>query len=579
MIAPIIYRLRIEGFRSIKSLEWHPRPGMNIILGGGDVGKTTLLDAIGLLLSPTNPPTLPDFEYYRRDLTTGFTVEAVMHLPVDTLINQQRKASWPWEWDGKAPVVPTLSDGAVPGEPVYVLRVCGTPDLELEYEIVQPSGETVPISTGLRRAIGLVRLSGDDRNDRDLRLLQGSALDRLLSDKTLRSRLGRKLAGSEVRDALEDEKKATLLTLDKAFERMALPNQLDLSIIGAQGVTITSLIGLTANREGVQLPLASWGAGTRRLAALEIAKHNHVAFPITLVDEIERGLEPYRQRLLISKLQSGDSQVFLTTHSAVVISAATSASVWHFDHSGHIGCLDHTKIARHQQMQPETFLSRLAIVAEGAAEVGFVSALLEKALGASIDQYGIYVSNGGGHEATLDLLQALSDAGIHLGAFIDDEGKHSGTLRTLADRLGSLLFKWKTGCLEENIITKLTSEALERFISDSDGSQTGERLRTLSDRLDLVSKDFIDIQAKAGNRIYDLVIGAARGTVPLGKQEKSKEFKKHSQRWFKTVEGGRELLTKVFEFDLWPHLKDEVFPFINAVRKAVGLCEIADFPQ
>jgi putative ATP-dependent endonuclease of OLD family len=579
MIAPIIYRLRIEGFRGIKSLEWHPRPGMNIVLGGGDVGKTTLLDAIGLLLSPTNPPTLPDFEYYRRDLTPGFTIEAVMHLPTDTLINQQRKASWPWEWDGRAPVVPTLSDGAVPGEPVYVLRVCGTPDLELEYEIVQPSGEAVPLSTALRRAIGLVRLSGDDRNDRDLRLLQGSALDRLLSDKALRSRLGRKLAGSEVRDALEDEAKATLLTLDRAFERRALPNQLDLSIIGAQGVTITSLIGLTANRDGVQLPLASWGAGTRRLAALEIAEHNHVAFPITLVDEIERGLEPYRQRLLIAKLQSGGSQVFLTTHSAAVITAATTASVWYLDNSGHIGCLDNAKIVRHQKVQPETFLSRLAIVAEGAAEVGFVSALLEKALCASIDQHGIYVSDGGGHESTLGLLQALSGAGLLVGAFVDDEGKHSGALEILANRLGPLFFKWKRGCLEQNIIGLVPPEVLERFINDPDGWQTGERHRTLADRLDLKTKDFTEIQAKAGDRLCELVVGAARGSVPPGKEEKSKEYKKHGQRWFKTVDGGRELLAKVFEFDLWPELKDEFLPFINAVFKSVGVEDIADMPQ
>lgn len=579
MIAPIIYRLRIEGFRGIKKLEWHPQPGMNIVLGGGDVGKTTLLDAIGLLLSPTNPATLPDFEYHRRDLTSGFTIEAVMHLPADTLISQQRRASWPWEWNGKAPVVPTLSDGVVPGEPVYVLRVCGTPDLELDYEIVQPSGETDPISTGLRRAIGLVRLSGDDRNDRDLRLLHGSALDRLLSDNTLRSRLGRKLAGSDVRDALEFEAKDTLLALDQTFQSRALPNQLDLSIVGAQGVSITSLIGLTADRDGVQLPLASWGAGTRRLAALAIAEHNHDAFPITLVDEVERGLEPYRQRLLISKLQSGNSQVFLTTHSAVAISAATSASVWYLDHAGHLGCLDHAKIVKHQRLQPETFLSRLAIVAEGAAEVGFVSALLEKALGASIDQHGIHVSDGGGHETTLDLLKALSDAGLHLGAFVDDEGKHSGSLGTLAKRLGPLLFKWKTGCLEENIIKRLPPEALERFIDGSDGSETGERLRTLADRLDLVNKDFAEIEAKAGDRMYELVIGAARGTVPPGKEKKNKEYKKHGQRWFKSIEGGRELLTKVFEFDLWPQIKDEIFPFINAIRKTVGLREIADLPQ
>jgi AAA domain-containing protein len=55
MSAPIIYRLAIERFRCITSFSWHPAKGVNLILGGGDVGKTTILDAMGLLLSPTNP--------------------------------------------------------------------------------------------------------------------------------------------------------------------------------------------------------------------------------------------------------------------------------------------------------------------------------------------------------------------------------------------------------------------------------------------------------------------------------------------------------------------------------------------
>jgi hypothetical protein len=127
MSAPTIYRLTIKGYRGISSLEWYPRRGMNIILGDGDVGKTTVLDAISLLLSPTNPVTLSDAEYHLRNLTTGFMVEAVMHVPDDTLINQQSKPSWPWEWNGNAPVVPSLGEAAAAGEPVYVLRVSPVP--------------------------------------------------------------------------------------------------------------------------------------------------------------------------------------------------------------------------------------------------------------------------------------------------------------------------------------------------------------------------------------------------------------------------------------------------------------------
>jgi hypothetical protein len=125
---------------------------------------------------------------------------------------------------------------------------------------VQPDGSADSFPVALRRAIGLVRLSGDDRNDRDLRLVQGSALDRLLSDKSLRSRIASELGKNDVKNELSTEAQTALRNLNTAFESESLPAGLDLAITGGQGASITSMIGLTADRHGVQLPLASWGA-------------------------------------------------------------------------------------------------------------------------------------------------------------------------------------------------------------------------------------------------------------------------------------------------------------------------------
>ena len=79
--APTIYHLVIERFRGIKTLSWHAARGANAILDGGDVGKTTILEAIGLVLSPTNPATLSDTDYHARSVDAGFVIEAVVSLP------------------------------------------------------------------------------------------------------------------------------------------------------------------------------------------------------------------------------------------------------------------------------------------------------------------------------------------------------------------------------------------------------------------------------------------------------------------------------------------------------------------
>jgi len=103
----------------------------------------------------------------------------------------------------------------------------------------------------------------------------------------------------------------------------ALPHDLKLGLTTSQGLSIGALIGLFATKNGVSLPLGSWGAGTRRMTALEIASSTGKGASVTIIDEIERGLEPYRLRKLINVLGEQHGQTFLTTHSPVAI-ACTS---------------------------------------------------------------------------------------------------------------------------------------------------------------------------------------------------------------------------------------------------------------
>lgn len=577
--APVIRRLTIEGFRGIQNLVWHPGPGVNLILGGGDVGKTTILDAVALLLHPTNTVVLSDADYWGRKVEDGFCIEAVMTLPATCGINQQTKNAWPWEWDGSGPKLPVVEENHTPGPEVYRLRVRGTPDFEVMFEVLQPDGTTDHLSVGVRQRIGLVRLGGDDRNDRDLRLIQGSALERLLADKTLRSRLAHKLAEQDVEAELAHDAKSKLQHLEKAFRDSALPTGLGLGLTGGQGLSLNALIGLTASKDAVKLPLASWGAGTRRLAALEIAAAHQGENAITVVDEVERGLEPYRQRILVTELQDGASQVFVTTHSAAALSAASMADLWYVDVNGVVGKLP-TSTAAHRKRDPETFLARLAIVGEGLTEVGFVTTLLERAIGKNLRERGIWITDGGGIGPTLKLLDGLAGSGLRFGGFADSEGPDQVKWTELQKLMGTLLFRWAAGCIEENIIKLVPDDRLEDFIKDSDGV-SGIRLRTLADRLGLREKDFSTIKATTGD-LKALIIEAATGTIPAGKEAadkgEQKSLKKHAEAWFKSIEGGNELATKVFAFDLWPQLEAQLLPFVNAVRVAVVLPEIAKLP-
>jgi putative ATP-dependent endonuclease of OLD family len=577
-----IRRLKIERFRGVKSLTWYPSSNVNIILGGGDTGKTTILDAITLLLNPTNTYVLTDADYWNRDVDSEFLIEAVMSLPENAAISQQSKMNWPWEWDGKNLVYPaddqTDDNQEQSTDPVYVLRVRGTSDQELAYEIIQPDNSTDGFSVGLRREIGVVRLSGDDRNDRDLRLLQGSGLDRLLNDKGLRSRLARELASEDVTRHLRDDAQEVLAILDSVFSGRSLPTKLGLGIIGGPGASLNALVGLTANKDGVKLPLSNWGAGTRRLAALAIADVLQKNHPITVIDEIERGLEPYRLRTLMAAIKTGGAQVFITTHSVTAISAGSDATIWYLDAKCQLGLLS-DKSALHRKADPETFLSRLAIVCEGATEVGFVSFLVSKAINGSLEDHGIRITDGGGHDSTRRLLEALADANLTFAGIVDNEGRGSGSWKEIKAHLGDLLLQWPDGSLEEHIIPLFEIEKYQALVADTEEELTGMRLRSLAERIGINEKDFETIKTHAGDKLIQTIIDAATGKIPENydtERYEKKHFQGQASNWFKSEKGGRELAEKVFALGAWPKLKTDALKFLNAILQAVGLPPVED---
>lgn len=571
-----ICKLTIQRFRGIQALTWLPSDGMNVILGGGDVGKTTILEAINLLFLPSNTAVISEADYWIRDSTQEFVIEAVMTLPDASGIGSQNTFAWPWAWNGHDAVVPSAdgdSEVLVLGEPVYRVRVRGTTELELAWEVIQPNDEIAYFSTAVRRHIGLVRMSADERNDRDLRLVYGSALDRLLADNALRARIGKQVAELNLHDALSDKGKHSISLLDERMSGAALPSDLKLGLTTSQGLSIGALIGLLATKNGVALPLSSWGAGTRRMAALEIASAIEKESSITLIDEIERGLEPYRLRKLINILAQQSGQVFLTTHSPVAIACAENAHLWYLDSLGTIGALRRDKIGPQQRRDPETFLARVAVIAEGPTEVGFLQYLLEKAFEGSPLDHGVRVCDGQGNDATLDLLETLVSSGLVFAGLVDDEGTAPQRWAKLKEKLKERLYQWPKGCTEENVIGAVPEENLLELLKDADGELDSYRLRTLADRLGLQDKtvEAIDTALKtAGQTWRSAIIAAATGSKQGAPDGQDKAWKKHSQQWFKSTDGGRELAQKMVVLSAWSDIQPKLLPLINAVLTVVG---------
>lgn len=291
MTAPTIRKLEIKGFRGIRSLVWSPHSRLNVILGAADRGKSTILEALALLFSTSPSQGLSEFDYHLRDLRSGFSIEAVLAIGDEGLVHDEGFPALPMQgWlGGKVTDLPD-EDGA---EPVIVCRVAGTPDQETLYEIIGAGGEIrVPFSRAMRRRIGLARLGIADRGDRDIRLVQGGALDRFLQGQDIRQTVMQAVMKTPVHDQLDKGPKSALDKISEGFKTRNLPHPVRLGLVGTPGVSLAASVGLTVGTSDAEaLPLTAWGTGTRRLAALDIATLGISAESIAVIDEPETGCQ------------------------------------------------------------------------------------------------------------------------------------------------------------------------------------------------------------------------------------------------------------------------------------------------
>ena len=95
----------------------------------------------------------------------------------------------------------------------------------------------------------------------------------------------------------------------------------------------------------------------------------------------------------------------------------------------------------------------------------------------------------------------------------------------------------------------------------------------MADRLGLQDKttEAIDAALKASGKTWRaLIIAAATGSKDGAPANQEKAWKKHSQQWFKSTDGGKELAQKMVALGAWVDIQPQLLPLINAVLVAVG---------
>ncbi len=403
-----------------------------------------------------------------------------------------------WGWRGPdESMLPAAVDGA---EPVFKIVVRGTADLEVEHRLLSPNEDELSFSSERRRLLGLCRVGEMRGSSREFRMARGSLLERVLGREDVRGATAR-----AVRNASRD------LSLSESVEKQlgALGTRLRiegvtaeearLEVLSPPGQSLLGLLGLALGEPGEAVPLANSGQGAQRLASFVLATSLTEAPALVVMDELEVGLEPYRQRLLVHRLRelvkSSDGQAFLTTHSPTVLAeldveelhrlylppaeevgdeanretasvAAENARVEQPVRRPRVRLLS-SALNKLTLDDPEVLLSRMPVVCEGRTEVELLRALLDPlsvASGASLAALGVRLVDGGGQPHVFGVIDALRDAEFRIGTFLDEEVEHRGRRQKLEKDTSVVTGSFGSRSTEEALAEHLRETLLDELL-------------------------------------------------------------------------------------------------------------------
>jgi putative ATP-dependent endonuclease of the OLD family len=489
-----IRRLKIERYRGIEKLVWCPGPSLNCLIGPGDVGKSTILDAIAMVLSSAPGRVASEHDYHGGDVAAGFKIEVLVGR-----LDEEVLSAWPaapvWTW--MAAEERAQADPDARGEGVLCLRAQGTGDLEVEHVAIDPSGGELPLSPSKRQAFGLSRIGSAGAAYRELRMSRGSLLSRNIQPEQLRALVTEAVQATRDQFSLSEETEARVQGLSQALKAIAPgAGELDLAMLSPPGQNLLGMVGLFASSGETSVPLASAGLGTQQLALFTLARLLISGSPLFVIDEIESGLEPFRQRDLIARIRKtigSEGQAFITTHSPAAVGEMVIEELHRVDPPGdglsQVAALP-SGLEKIRRSDPEALLCRIPIILEGQTEIGLLQPLLEERgmeADTTLGALGVRLVDGGGQPKVFGVTDALVTAGQRFGAFLDDEVEHKGRRASLATAENVAFGTYtEARCLEEALSKQLSIEDLDRLITASDSNgrdHSASRYQQLNDGL------------------------------------------------------------------------------------------------
>lgn len=476
-----IREIQIKHFRAIKSLLWKPRTKIACLIGQGDVGKSTILDAIEYALSPRYDITFSDIDFHKLDVSKEIEIMVTVGQLPNELTTEFKFGHYLRGWNSQDGVIAEPHDS----ESVLSIKFTVNEDLEPTWKVWNERDEEI-ISPSDRGKLGMSRIG--TRTAQHLRWSKRSALYRATTDIKEALPVLADLQRT-ARDQLSEAQLESYKTVAEAIEAAASKlgvGKAEQLLPGYDPLPTSFRTGAISLHHEV-IPVSASGAGTQKLTAIAAQQMGSPDGAILLLDEIETGIEPHRLRHLLRVLreQPNVGQAVLTSHSPVVIAElkAQELSVMHRPSNAVVIKPVPAALQGTIRSSAEALLSQGIVVCEGTTEVGMLRAFDVKLWTSQkhppLAHQGIFPLNGGGSTAPRRALD-LSRLGYRVALFIDGDIPMPSEVSQQLKTFGVPIIQWSDGmCTESRLCKDLPLRFLDQIVTLAISTRGEDSVRSL----------------------------------------------------------------------------------------------------
>jgi len=558
-----IRHIEIVHFRCIEKLEWHPTPGINCLIGPGDAGKSSILDAIDLCLGARRTIQLSDADFHALDVSQPVQIRITIGDLSDALKSMETYGAYVRSFDAASK---TIDDEPEAGkETVLTIELRIGSDLDPVWSLVsdraRAQGQSRNLTWGDRVRLSPTRIGA--LAEQNLAWRRGSVLNRLTDEKADTAAAlasAARDARSAFGDLADKQLGETLKIVAETARELGIPVGDKLkAMLDAHSVSFSG--GTIALHGDDGVPLRALGVGSTRLLVAGLQRQAAKESSVLLVDELEHGLEPHRIIRLLGAIGAKEKpapiQAFVTTHSPVALRELSGDQLWvarkrpGFHHLQLVGTED--AIQGTIRVQPDAFLARSVLICEGASEVGLLRGLdLHRTTAGhvSLNAHGVALVDAGGVTKIYVRANALASLGYRVAVLRDDDVKPDAGEEGVFEVAGGDLFKWQDGqALEQALFAGVSDNGVHLLLERAVEIHGEELIAAHIDTTSFGIMSLADCRGPMTDLIRTTLADAAK-------------YKKNS--WFKTVSCMEEAARDIIGPDL-PNARPEFRAAIEAV--------------